>query len=225
MTPSGPKTQMNAQNQKKIILSLRWLVIIGLAYLILLGNEGLTSFGWSQAFVLTYILSNLALTFLPGSWFFHQTFFYSLAVFDIGIISLGMVLSEKVTTDFYLVFFLILIIVSMSRNFKLLMVLSGAISLLYGFLLHTWGLLGSEDAISYWLRIPFIFIITAFYGFIVHTFNKEKQDQLAISEERYQGLFEEANDGIIISNDGRLEILNANREAERLTGFRKEDLQ
>jgi PAS domain S-box-containing protein len=222
--PGGNKQSVKLQDQKKIILCLRWTVIIVTSYLILFGKENPVEFNWGYVFILVYILSNLVVTFLPRSWFLHQSLFYALAVFDIGIISLGMYLSDTVTTDFYLVFFLIIILVSMSRNFKLLMILSGVISLLYGFLLYTWGLLEVQQGISYWLRIPFIFIIAAFYGFLVQTFNREKQDQLAISEERYRGLFENSNDGIIISMDAPFQILDVNRKAEQITGFRKEDL-
>jgi two-component system cell cycle sensor histidine kinase/response regulator CckA len=216
---------MKLQDQKKIVICLRWTVIIVTSYLILFGRESLTQFNWGHVFILVYILSNVVVTFLPRSWFSHESFFYTLAVFDIGIISLGMYLSDTVTTDFYLVFFLIVIIVSMSRNFRLLMILSGVISLLYGFLLYTWGLLESSQGVSYWLRIPFIFIIAAFYGFLVQSFTKEKQDQLAVSEERYRGLFENSNDGIVISMNAPFQIVDANRKAEEITGFRKEDLR
>jgi PAS domain S-box-containing protein len=143
---------------------------------------------------------------------------------DTGIVSFGMFLSEKVTTDFYLVFFFILIFASMSRNYKLLMVISGVTASLYGILLYSWGLLNSEQGVSYAIRIPFIFIMAAFYGYIVQTFSKEKQKQLAISEDKYRGLFENANDGIIILRNSPWQIADVNREVEQLTGYKKGEL-
>ena len=143
---------------------------------------------------------------------------------DTGIVSFGMFLSEKVTTDFYLVFFFILILASMSRNYKLLMVISGVTASLYGILLYSWGLLNSDQGISYAIRIPFIFIMSAFYGYIVQTFSKEKQKQLAISEDKYRGLFENANDGIIILRNSPWQIADVNREVEQLTGYKKGEL-
>jgi PAS domain S-box-containing protein len=132
--------------------------------------------------------------------------------------------SEKVTTDFYLVFFFILILASMSRNYKLLMVISGVTAFLYGILLYSWGLLNSEQGVSYAIRIPFIFIMAAFYGYIVQTFSQEKQKQLAISEDKYRGLFENANDGIIILRNSPWQIADVNREVEQLTGYKKREL-
>jgi PAS domain S-box-containing protein len=215
---------MKELSRKKIVLSLRWTVIIVTSYLILFGKGKVTSLDLGQIFILVYIFSNLVLTFLPKAWFFNPKFFYMLVIFDIGVVSSGMYLSGKVATDFYLVFFLIIIVASISRNYKLLMTLSGVISLIYGILLYTWGLLGSEQSISYTLRIPFIFIMATFYGYIVQVFNKEKQEQLAISEDKYQGLFENANDGIIILRNSHFHIADVNREVERLTGYKKDDL-
>jgi len=211
-------------HNKKRIISLRWAVIIVTSYLILFGKGKIAHIDLGQLFILLYILSNLLLIFVPPKWFSNLKFFYSLVLMDTGIVSFGMFLSEKVTTDFYLVFFFILILASMSRNYKLLMVISGVTASLYGILLYSWGLLESEQGISYAIRIPFIFIMSAFYGYIVQTFSKEKQKQLAISEDKYRGLFENANDGIIILRNSPWQIADVNREVEQLTGYKKGEL-
>jgi PAS domain S-box-containing protein len=215
---------MKDKNRKKIIMSLRWAVIIIISYLIVFGKGRVTDLDLGHAFILVYIFSNLVLIFLPPRWFSNPKFFYSLVVFDTGLIALGMYLSEKVTTDFYLVFFFIIILASLSRNYKLLMIISAIIASLYGVLLLSWGLFGSENAASYILRIPFVFIMAVFYGYIVQTFTKEKQQQLAISEDKYRGLFENAHDGIIILRDNQFLIADINREVERLIGYEKAEL-
>jgi len=214
---------MKDQNKKKI-LSLRWAVIIVTSYLILFGKGKVADIDLGHLLILVYILSNFLLIFIPPKWFSNSKFFYSLVLIDTGIVSFGMFLSEKVTTDFYLVFFLILIFASLSRNYKLLMIISGVTASLYGILLYSWGLLGSEHGISYIIRIPFIFTMAAFYGYIVQTFSKEKQKQLALSEDKYRGLFENPNDGIIILRNSPWQIADVNREVEQLTGYRKEEL-
>lgn len=214
----------NSFDKKKIILVLRWTVIIVTSYLIIFGKGRVTDLGLGHFLILAYVVSNVFLHFFPGPWFSSPKFFYSLVVIDTGVVSFGMYLSESVTTDFYLVFFLMIIFASMSRNYKLLMAISGITALIYGVLLYSWGLLGSEYAISYVLRVPFIFIMAAFYGYIVQTSTKEKQKQLALSEDKYLGLFENANDGIILLRNPELRIANLNKEVEALTGYRKRDL-
>jgi len=135
-----------------------------------------------------------------------------------------MYLSEKMTTDFYFVFFLIIIFASVSRNFKLLMIIGGVTAFLYGGLLYSWGLLIKKEGSSYILRVPFIFIMTAFYGYIVQTLTREKRQELTISEDKYQGLFENANEGIILLRNHQLQIVDVNREVEKVTGYIKGEL-
>ena len=174
--------------------------------------------------ILIYILSNLALTFAPKKWFTSQKIFYPLVIVDTAIVSLGMYLSQGVVVDFYLVFFLIIIFATVSRDFRLLMTVSGFSCLIYGLLLYSWGLLDSGQGIHYLLRVPFIFVVSAFYGTLVLSFAREKQKALAISEDRYGNLFENANDGIMILKHPQMVIGDVNREVETLTEFTKEEL-
>jgi PAS domain S-box-containing protein len=216
--------ELKYPDRKQTILTLRWAAIIVTSYLILFGRGRVSDLQLSHLLITGYILSNIVLIFLPKRLFSNSKFFYSLVVIDTGLISCGMYLSEKVATDFYLVFFLLLIFASLSRNFKLLMTIGGIIAILYGVLLYSWGLLLSEHGSSYILRIPFIFIMTAFYGYIVQTFTKETRQKLTISEDKYRGLFENANDGIIILRDPQLQIADVNREVETVTGYAKGEL-
>lgn len=215
---------MEDQDRKKVILTLRWTAIIVTSYLILFGRGRVTDLHLSHYLIGGYLLSNVLLTFFPKSWFSNLKFFYPLVIVDTGIVSFGMYLSEKMATDFYLVFFLIIIFASISRNFKMLMAIGGITALLYGFLLHSWGLLISKEGSSYALRIPFIFIMTAFYGYIVQTLTREKHHELTISEDKYRGLFENANDGIILLRNPQMIIVDVNREVEKVTGFTQKEL-
>ena len=215
---------MGIQSRKKIILSLRWTLIIITSYLILFGTELQGVFHWPHLIILLYLLSNVALSFAPDDWFSRLRTFYIVVIFDTLVVSLGMYLAQKVSTDFYMVFFLIIIFASLSRSYKLLVSISGVTALIYGFLLYTWGFLDSVKGINYTLRIPFIFIVSTFYGYMVFTFAKEKQKALAVSEDRYRNLFQNAKDGILILKTPQLLISDLNREAEKMTGYTKKEL-
>ncbi|HYA91310.1 MAG TPA: ATP-binding protein [Thermodesulfobacteriota bacterium] len=215
---------MEDQDRKRIILILRWTAIIVTSYLILFSKGRVTDLHLSNILIFIYLLSNVVLSFFPKRWFSNLKLFYPLVLFDTGVVSFGMYLSEKMTTDFYLVFFLIIIFASISRNFKLLMVIGGITALLYGVLLYSWGFLTKEEGSSYTLRIPFIFIMTAFYGYIVQTLTKEKRQELTISEDKYRGLFENANDGIILLRNPELRIADVNREVEKAMQYTKAEL-
>ncbi len=209
---------------KRIVLLLRWTSIIVISYLIIFSNGRISNQYLGYLFILGYIVSNIILTFFPRGWFSNPRFFYSLLLIDTGLLSFGMYLSEAITTDFYVIFFLVIIFASISRNFKLLVAVAATTSLIYGFLLYAWGLLTSEESISYTLRIPFIFIIAVFYGYIIHSFTKEAKEQLALSEDRYRGLFENANDGIIILKGPKFKIEDLNKKVEHLIGYKREEI-
>ncbi len=215
---------MKEEDKKKVILLLRWGVIIVTSYLILLGRGKITDSHIRYILVIGYLISNLIFAFFPNSWFSNPRFFYPLVLGDTAVILFGMYLSEKMVTDFYLAFFLIIMFASVSRNFKLLMFIGGATAILYGFLLYSWGLLISREGSTYALRIPFIFIMTAFYGYLVQTLTGEKRRELTLSEDKYRGLFENANEGIIILKNPSFQIANLNREAEKAIQYRKEEI-
>lgn len=166
---------MENGHTKRILLSLRWTVIIFTSYLILSGKGWSGDFDWAHLLILVYILSNLFLSFTPISWFSNMKFFYSLVLIDTGIVSLGMYLSEQAAPDFYVVFFLIFIFASMSRNFLLLIIVSSVTALVYGILLYEWGLLDFEQGITYMLRLPFLLIVAIFYGYIVRSYERANQ--------------------------------------------------
>jgi PAS domain S-box-containing protein len=212
------------RDRKKVILLLRWAAIIVTSYLILFSKGRVTDLHLSHLLIFGYIFSNLLLILVPRAWFSNPKFFFFLVLIDTGIVSFGIYLSEKMATDFFIVFFLIIIFASMGRNFKLLMVIGGLTAFIYGALLYSWGLLTSAESSSYALRIPFIFIMTAFYGYIVQTLTQEKRQELTISEDKYRGLFENANDGIIILRNPQLQIADVNREVEKATGYSKGEL-
>jgi PAS domain S-box-containing protein len=215
---------MEYQDRKKIILTLRWTAIIVTSYLMLFGKGRVMDLHLSYLLILIYLLSNVSLSFFPKTWFSNLKLFYPLILFDTGVVSFGMYLSEKMATDFYIVFFLIIIFASVSRNFKFLMIIGGVTALVYGVLLYSWGLLIKKEGSSYILRIPFIFIMTAFYGYIVQTLTREKRQELTISEDKYRGLFENANDGIVLLKNPQFQIVDVNREVEKMTGYIKGEL-
>ncbi|HSB03874.1 MAG TPA: ATP-binding protein, partial [Thermodesulfobacteriota bacterium] len=163
-------------------MSLRWAVIIVTSYLILFGKGWSGDFDCAHVLILVYILSNLFLNFAPISWFSNLKLFYSIVLFDTAIVSFGMYLSEKAATDFYVVFFLIFIFASMSRDFLLSVIVSGVTALFYGILLYEWELLGFGEGFTYTLRLPFLLMIAIFYGYIVKTY--ERTNQLAADAER-----------------------------------------
>jgi C4-dicarboxylate-specific signal transduction histidine kinase len=175
---------MILDDKRKVVLILRWALIVVTSYLILSGKPFRVRFDGAQLLILAYVVSHIILTFLPRAWFFDQSLFYALGILDTVIVSLGMVLSQKVTSDFYLVFFLIVILASVNGNLRLPASVSGIACVTYGVLLYSSGLFRSDPGIEYTLRIPLMLVVCASCGYVASSFAKEKRQRGGLSEDQ-----------------------------------------
>jgi PAS domain S-box-containing protein len=214
---------------KQIVLRLRWVTIIITSYLILFGR-GITSPQFLPSLIISfYLFSNVIAYFLPSSYFLKISFFYIILLFDTLMVSLGIYITSQFDTDFYLVYFLIIVFASIARSFKLLMINALVICGIYGWFLWTkeWNMKSLEEGIL--LRIPFIFIMNIFYGFLVQSFEKRTKQikrelkELEESELRYRQIVEGAHDAVAIL-DEKNRIKYFNRRLIPLTQYTPDEL-
>ena len=200
---------------KRIVLRLRWMTIVVTSYIILFGQGIGTPQLFPSLLILFYLLSNLIAYFLPPSYFLKIHFFYILLLFDTLMVSLGIYLTSQFNTDFYLVYFLIIIFASIARSFKLIMINAGVICCIYGWFLWSRGLSMEDLGKGIILRIPFFFIMNLFYGFLVQSFEertkriKSELKEVEESEERYRQIVESAHDAVAVLDDkNRIKFFN-----------------
>jgi PAS domain S-box-containing protein len=226
----GDETNLQDKaGHKRTVLRLRWVTIIITSYLILFGRG--IHFPQLLPFLIIsfYLFSNILLSFLPASTFVKLSFFYVVLLFDTGMVSLGIYLTSQFNTDFYLVYFFIILFASIARSFKLLMINAGVICCLYGWFLWAkgWRMGAFEEGIL--LRIPFIFIMNLFYGFLVQTFEKrtrqikQELEEVEASEQRYRQIVESAHDAVVVLDENN-RIKFFNRRLIQLTHYAAEAL-
>ncbi len=200
---------------KQTILRLRWLTIIITSYTILFSRGIDSPRLLPSLLILFYLSSNVIAYFLPTSYFLKLSFFNMILLFDTFMVSLGIYMTHQFDTDFYLVFFLIILFASIARSFKLLMVNAVVVCGIYGWFLWTkgWDLNSLENGIL--LRIPFIFIMNMFYGFLTQSFEvrtKQIKTELKKFEEvaqRYGQIVESAHDAVaILDEKNRIKFFN-----------------
>ena len=158
--------------QKKItVIRLRWLVVIICSYLLLLSEGTWLSSASVRGFILIYILTNIALYFVEEE-LFNSSYFYSpLVILDTLFVTASLVMSGQVETDFYLAYFLIIILCTIWQDFRGLMVVAVLATLLYGFFLFRTSQVLDP---SIYLRVPFLFVISLFYGYFAQVVRTEK---------------------------------------------------
>ena len=219
----------NSKGYKRIVLRLRWVTIIVTSYLILFGRGISLPQILPSLLILVYLLSNLIAYFLPSSYFLKIRFFYIILLFDTFMVSLGIYLTSQFTTDFYLVYFLIIIFASIARSFKLLMVNAAVICGIYSWFIWTRGLSMEDLGKGIILRIPFFFIMNLFYGFLIQSFEerakrfKNELKEVEESEERYRQIVESAHDAVVVL-DEKTRIKFFNGRLLQLTQYAPEEL-
>ena len=219
---------MEPKGHKQIVLRLRWVTIIITSYLILFGRGIASPELLPSVIILFYLISNLIGYFLPPSYFMKLPFFTMILLFDTFMVSLGIYITSQFNTDFYLVYFLIILFASIARDFKLLMINALVICGIYGWLLWTkgWDTKSLEEGIL--LRIPFIFIMNIFYGFLIQSFQekthriKKELREVEESELRYRQIVEGAHDAVAILEENRIKFFNG--RLPQLTLYTPEEL-
>jgi PAS domain S-box-containing protein len=206
---------MGPEGHKRIVLRLRWVTIIITSYLILFGR-GISFPQFLPTFLIFfYLCSNLIAHFLPSSYFLRLPFFYVVLLFDTLMVSLGIYITSQFDTDFYLVYFLVILFASIARSFELLMINGLVICGIYGWFLWAkgWEMKSFEEGLL--LRIPFIFIMNIFYGFLIQSFEerthqiKEELREVEESELRYRQIVEGAHDAVVIlDEESRIKFFN-----------------
>jgi signal transduction histidine kinase len=171
------------------VVLIRWPVVIICSYLLLYPSFRLVPEPVLHAFVLVYIASNVALYFVSEDYFLSPAFYYPVVIADTIVLTLSLVINGNVEADFYLTYFLLIIICCIFEDPKISTAISVIAAVLYALLL-----LRSADRIppGMFLRIPFLFVVALFYGYFARLIRVHK------------ALIEEAKQ----KNQGKKEVLD-----------------
>jgi K+-sensing histidine kinase KdpD len=178
-------TNVSDLPKKLTAIWLRWPVVIICSYLLVYSGGEWLSFATIYSFLLIYVLSNAALYFIGEKLFSSSYFYTTLFSFDTLFLTACLVITGKMGTDFYLAYFLIIIVASICQNFRGLIVVALLAPLLYGFILFRTT--ETFDS-SIYLRLPFLFVISLFYGYFAELLriDMEERDETSKQLEHHQ---------------------------------------
>jgi diguanylate cyclase (GGDEF)-like protein len=155
--------------KKQTITRLRWLVVAVVCYLLLFSEKVLIPLDVVHGFALSYVLINTSLYFVKQSLFESLTFLGTLVVFDTLALSFSLIVTGQLGSDFYLSYFLIIIIAGFWKDLRWSLGSALLLSLLYSCFLY----MAESLTTHLLLRVPFIFIASMFYGYFVQVVNNE----------------------------------------------------
>jgi len=150
-----------------MVLLLRWLVIIITSSLMLFSRGYRTSLSLHTLIILTLCLSNFILTFVPERIFSNKWFDYLFVLTDTAFVAAGIYMTGESSSEFYLVYFLVIIATTFGSDLKAIIRNTTIVSVVYTIMLFQNRPL---DTVIYdegiMLRPPFLFVMSLFYGYL-----------------------------------------------------------
>ncbi len=203
------KDRIYLSSRKRVIFIVRLLVTLITGYMVLFSPGLYWYYPYSYLFVAAYLATNLWTAWLPEKSFHDQRIFYFFVFFDTLMIIAGIYISGREAGDFYLVYFLLIALSTLSAQFSYLLVNSLIFASLYAMFLWHGGYLQGPRSAEYLLRIPFIVIIVMFYGMMVNIIIRDRERRLKAEQEKYQRLFA-STDVSVFTVDRNARFVSAN---------------
>ena len=151
------------RSKKNIIILLRWLLIMVFLTMLLSGTTDFYAARGKLIYILLFIISNVALVFVPKEYFTRRSLDYIIILADTAIISGGIYLTGN--TELYYIYFLSIIIAALGRSIKGSVLVAFIASIFYILIiLNTTKI----DVLSpaFLVRFPFFFIIALVSSFL-----------------------------------------------------------
>ena len=223
MTPPTPLSD----DRKRSLLALR--VVLALAAgAVALGRPSAAHPAFLPILGL-YLATDLLLLFLRPSALFRPRRIMFLFSFDLAVVTALMLLGGETRSQFYVAFFLVILMAGLTRSAKTAWATAGISALVYGLAV---GASRPEQIleIGFTTRLAFFFAAAVFAGFLAEETQQEDREARRLAEEvlherevqqhlknLYRLLFDESADGILLAGpDGTVRV--ANRRARDLLG-------
>ena len=157
-------------DRKYYIVYIRLTINIIIAYMILFNPVNLAHQNMAYLFVAIFLLSNLALFYLPKKYFHKSEILYTLGSIDTIIIAIGIILAGYGDTQFFVLFFLVISLAAMSMNIKYLIANTFMLLIIYYWFLYTTNQLFGEFFTGHLLKSSFLLSVSLLIGYIVQCF-------------------------------------------------------
>uniref|UniRef100_A0A7V1EIH8 histidine kinase n=1 Tax=candidate division WOR-3 bacterium TaxID=2052148 RepID=A0A7V1EIH8_UNCW3 len=229
--------------EKNRLSFLRFILILTTILVMTYSKKGLHFGEPGYTIALIYFIISLIFSRLPDKILNRPWFSFLSFLFDIIIISLAIYLTEGIQTDFYLIYFLAIFISSVSQSVNGSIFIAIVASVIYAWLIHReYPNISFLDS-RFLIRIPFLFVISLVSSYWAESTRKElrkkeelerfnielkKEVERVTAREVELRLYNEriinsvASGIMVVKKDGI--ITTVNPEAERVLGYKKEEL-
>jgi len=163
-----------AEDKKKTLLNLQWLVVLATSYLLLFKKGEIVQDPWAFALIAALTISVVVLYRLPHPAFEHRRFASALAIVDTVLISAAIWTNREGPWDLFLVFYFCLFISASGESLIKIVVgclLVAVLSISINPFSDKSFLQIDPDLL---FRIPFLFGVSILYGYLAEQTRKER---------------------------------------------------
>ncbi len=154
--------------KKATVILLRWVLIIAFSYLLLLDASAAAQIQPHVVLLIAFALtSNLVVLHMPEAWTDRPLFDFGIVLFDASWVTLGLIWAPKVSSDLFLLYFLVIFVAAMGESLLTIVASAGVVGLVYGATLSLQPGGNLHLATTALLRVPFLFVVSLFYGYFV----------------------------------------------------------
>jgi signal transduction histidine kinase len=163
----APAHGIGALNKTESVLLLRWVLIIATSYLVVFSRPLAQTPVSVPLFIVAYFASNILLTELLPRMHAPARLDVGIVLLDTFAVCIGVALTGGTSSQFFVVYFVVLFLSALTERLELVVVAAALISAAHVYTESRY--VGWVPLISrgYILRIPFLFVVAMFFGNLV----------------------------------------------------------
>ena len=222
-----PRLAAGANPNRAQFVLLQTLVTVVLSYQVLFSEETRLSLESKEAITLGLLLALASVMLLPARMIDAKWFVGTLVTADTALTTAVIYWASDTFTDLYLIYFLIILIATVTPSLNYHIALSVFLCMAYGVIQYLGEWHAGAISESHLLRIPVLLIMAIFYGVSVDTVRKERRKKAGLiatittleeaqaalreSRERYRSLVDNMQDLLCeLDREGRYLYVSQN---------------
>ncbi len=151
----------------QLLILLRWVLIIATSYLVVFSHPLGRNPAGAGAFVVVYFASNLLLSAVLPRFGSAHRLDATVIVFDTVMVSIGLALTKAVSSEFYVLYFVVLFVSGLTERLDLVVAAATLISIAHLYAESRFLGVGRLMTPAYALRVPFLFTVALFFGHLI----------------------------------------------------------
>jgi signal transduction histidine kinase len=178
-------THSGLSGKVQAVLLLRWVLIIATCYLVLFGRPLTQTSPVAALFVAAYLASNIVLGMIARRVYSQRAFDIGVVLMDTVAVSIGLALTDNASSDFFLLYFVVMFLGALTERLGLVVGAAVLISIVHMTTMARYE--GFDHLLTggYFLRVPFLFVVALFFSHLVENArSREREADDARAHER-----------------------------------------